>query len=272
MKIAVFLGPTLPVREAQRLLQAMYLPPVAQGDVLRIMAQAPDAIAIVDGYFERVPAVWHKEILWAMSEGIPVFGASSMGALRAAELHEFGMVGVGTIFQQYLSGELDADDEVAVAHASADEGYRCVSEAMVNIRATLSRAESEGVISSGVRVALEQLAKVEFYPDRHYALLFENARRANLPERELAELRGWLPRGRVDQKRLDAVALLTTLPALIGPPGQSPRSRFRFERTDAWEVAKESASNLTALSDIASESRLLAHAGLNAPRASGQRT
>ena len=63
-------------------------------------------IGVIDGYFEVVPTVWHKEILWAMSQGIHVYGAASIGALRAAELAEFGMNGVGQIYQQYRSGEL----------------------------------------------------------------------------------------------------------------------------------------------------------------------
>ena len=62
------------------------------------------------------------------------FGASSMGALRAAELHTFGMRGVGEIFERYRDGVLEDDDEVAVSHASADHAYRELSVAMVNLR------------------------------------------------------------------------------------------------------------------------------------------
>ena len=49
------------------------------------------AQVIVDGSFQWTPAVWHKEILWAMGRGVHVFGAASMGALRAAELDGFGL-------------------------------------------------------------------------------------------------------------------------------------------------------------------------------------
>src|SRR5262249_25016326 len=144
MKIIVFLGPTLPVAEARRVLAATYRPPVSQGDVLRASRERPRAIGIVDGYFEHVPAVWHKEVLWALSQGIHVFGAASMGALRAAELSSFGMVGVGRVYEAFERGELEADDEVAIAHAAAEDGYRPLSEAMVNIRATLGAAARGG--------------------------------------------------------------------------------------------------------------------------------
>ncbi|HEY0580591.1 MAG TPA: TfuA-like protein, partial [Chloroflexota bacterium] len=98
MTVYVFVGPTLPVDEARAVLEATYLPPVSQGDVYRAARAGARAIGIIDGYFERMPAVWHKEILWAMAEGVHVFGSSSMGALRAAELAPFGMTGVGDIF------------------------------------------------------------------------------------------------------------------------------------------------------------------------------
>ena len=83
MTCIVFLGPSLPLHEARRILPATYRPPAAQGDVYRAALERPWGIGIVDGYFERVPAVWHKEILWALQQGIHVFGAASIGALRA---------------------------------------------------------------------------------------------------------------------------------------------------------------------------------------------
>ena len=135
--VAVFLGPTLPRDEACAVLDAEYLPPAAHGDVLRAVRRGFRVIGLVDGVFERVPAVWHKEILFALSEGVHVYGAASMGALRAAELGAFGMHGVGAIHRAYAEGALEDDDEVAVAHGGAEDGFRPLSDAMVDIRATL---------------------------------------------------------------------------------------------------------------------------------------
>lgn len=143
MSTYVFLGPTVTVTDAKRILDATYLPPVRLGDVYRVVSRhAARAIGIVDGYFQWTPAVLHKEILWAISQGVHVFGAASMGALRAAELAPFGMHGVGRIFQAYRDGHLHSpddglfedDDEVAVVHGPCEIGYRGASEAMVNIR------------------------------------------------------------------------------------------------------------------------------------------
>ena len=84
MGIFVFVGPTMGVEEARNILDATYLPPASQGDVFRLVATS-DArvIGIIDGHFNEVPSVWHKELLWAMSQGIHVLGAGSIGALRA---------------------------------------------------------------------------------------------------------------------------------------------------------------------------------------------
>ena len=101
--IVVFVGPTISSDDCRAILTAEYLPPASQGDVYRATLLRPFAIGIIDGYFEQVPSVWHKEILWALAQGIHVFGSASIGALRAAELEAFGMRGVGAIFAALLS-------------------------------------------------------------------------------------------------------------------------------------------------------------------------
>ncbi|HYO73072.1 MAG TPA: TfuA-like protein, partial [Archangium sp.] len=159
MKVVIFAGPTLSAEEGRRELDAVYLPPAAQGDLYRAALGKPVAIGLIDGYFERVPSVSHKEILWAMKQGVHVFGAASMGALRAAELAAFGMEGVGEIHEAFASGALEDDDEVAVVHADAEEGYQPLSEAMVNIRATLQAAQGARVLGEETRLSLEQCAK-----------------------------------------------------------------------------------------------------------------
>ena len=237
MTVYVFVGPTLSPAEARRELDAVYLPPVSEGDIYRLMRSEPEAIGIVDGYFERVPAVWHKEILWALSRGVHVFGSASMGALRAAELAPFGMEGVGEIFAAFRAGALEDDDEVAVAHGLADSEYRAISEAMVNIRPTLAKAQAAGVLSATSRRALERIAKVLFYPDRSYPLIVRKAREQGLPASELSAFHDWLPSGRVDQKREDALAMLRTIRARLAT-GLGPKEvRFTFEHTIYWDAA-----------------------------------
>jgi hypothetical protein len=209
MTTLVYVGPTLPAAEVLRLLPAAtVMPPAAVGDVLRATRRrGVTRIAIIDGYFERMAAVWHKEILVALAKGIAVWGAASMGALRAAELAPFGMRGVGHIYRDYARGALVADDEVAIAHLPAEYGYQATSDALVNIRFGLARAVKQRIIDEPTRARLVELARSRFYRDRSWSQLFDDARRAGLAVEDLAR---W---PRPDRKADDARMLLRALRA-----------------------------------------------------------
>jgi hypothetical protein len=190
---------------------------------------------IIDGRFDQELAVWHKEVLWALAHGIRVYGAASMGALRAAELAAFGMVGVGPIFEDYRQGVLEDDDEVAVAHEGSEGGFRPLSEAMVDIRATLLRAEAEGVIGAPTRERLISAGKALFYPQRSLAAVL--AAEPD-PTRETLQLRRWLresPTAPVAQKRQDAEAVLRRVVADAATfDAGRPTATFDFAYTEAW--------------------------------------
>ena len=253
MSVYIFVGPTLPVAEITALLDAVCLPPVAQGDVYRAAVSRARAIGIVDGYFDGMPAVWHKEILWAMSQGIHVFGSASMGALRAAELHTFGMRGVGDIFAAYKAGDFEDDDEVAVVHGPAAIGYPSLSEPMVNMRATLAEAERRGIISGATQERLVESAKAMFYQDRSWERLLSEAVVARAGEDELQRLRDWLPTGRIDQKRRDAHAMIVAMRDFLAPDPPPMQAPFRFEWTDMWEISTQSAPARNIVDDASEE-------------------
>ena len=237
MSIIVFTGPTLPPDAAKKILEADYRPPVSEGDVFRAVQDAPRAIGIIDGYFENVPSVWHKEILHAMSKGIWVFGSASMGALRAAELAAFGMIGVGATFEAFRDLILEDDDEVAVIHGPRELGYPALSEAMVNIRRTLSDAFAEGTISASLRQILESVAKELPYRRRSFQAILAIAANLDVDAGELARLESWLPSGRVDQKREDAVLMLKAMREHTKAKAGALEPSFHFEHTTLWEKA-----------------------------------
>ncbi len=239
MTTYVFCGPTISASDAGKHLDAEFLGPAAQGAVYRISLERPDAIGLIDGYFDTVPSVWHKEILWALSQGIHVYGSASMGALRAAELTRFGMVGVGTIFDRVASGELEDDDEVAVSHGAADTGYRAGSEAMINLRITLERARDQSVVTAEVAEALIRLAKNAFYAERSWPALLAEGARSGAPDTEISALRAWLPSNAVNQKRLDAIAMLQRMSAREDESRAPFAPGFTFEHTVAWETVRQ---------------------------------
>jgi len=207
MTTLVFVGPTLPADEARACLPgATILPPVAVGELLALVKRRGlRRIAIIDGYFERMAAVWHKEILVALERGIAVWGAASMGALRAAELAPFGMIGVGAIYRAFARGELVADDEVAVAHLPGELGYRCVSDALVNLRDGIARAP---MLTAPTREKLVELARARFYRERSWDRLIADARAAGVSKKQLDGLAAW---PKPDRKAEDARLLLKRL-------------------------------------------------------------
>ena len=236
MSIYVFLGPSFAWEDATRILEATYLPPVRAGDVLAVTRRQATAIVIIDGFFEQVPSVRHKEILYALSLGIPVFGSASMGALRAAELHTFGMQGIGEIFEQFRRGDLEDDDEVAVSHGPRESGYRLLSEAMVNIRAGLQLARARGTISATTFEALLASAKRRHYDERSWRMLRSDGEALGLPENELDALLALVADERPNLKRDDAAKLLRFVAKSReqGIPRHEPG--FEFLATEHWEL------------------------------------
>jgi hypothetical protein len=225
-KAIMFVGPSL--IGARGLVPASIdvRPPAQCGDVLAAVEDGAYIIGIVDGYFETRPAVWHKEILFAMNQGIRVFGAASMGALRAAELHSCGMIGVGQIFEAYRSGRIDRDDCVAVSHAPAEMGYINLSESLINMQATLANAIMDGIIDVDQHIQLSEIAQALFFKERTWDELFRRAVGQKMPRAAAAEIKAWVAQNRVDVKAQDALELRDRMVAEIDNfvAGAFPRS------------------------------------------------
>jgi hypothetical protein len=204
----VFLGPSLRRHEAEQILAADFRPPAARGDIYSLIATGIKTIVLIDGVFHSAPSIWPREILDALGEGIEVLGASSMGALRAAELHRFGMVGHGTIFQWYRDGAIDGDDEVALWHGPEEMDYCTLSEPLVNIRATLGNAARDGCLTNDQVRELLDYSKRAHYPERSYPNLLECPASKRWSERDRTTLRRYIATKTVDQKRADAIGVL----------------------------------------------------------------
>lgn len=218
MRVIAFAGPSLPPGDRGEYAGVEWRPPVEAGDLLRLHRERPGTICLIDGYFDHRPAVRHKEILLLLSQGVRILGASSIGALRAAEMAEFGMIGVGAIYRAYASGRLTRDDEVALVHGPAEWNWRAMSVPLVDVRATLCRALREKALAAADARALLRTAAATHYVERSWEELVETA---PLPAATLARLKVWLAAGQVAQKRIDARACLAA--AMARRPARQPR-------------------------------------------------
>ncbi len=163
MKPVVFLGPSLARSEASRILDADLRPPVKRGD-LPALEEDIDVIAIIDGVFMGEAAVGHREIVDKLRSGVKVYGSSSMGALRAAELQDFGMIGIGRIFDRYSKGEIEGDDEVALIFNP--ETLEPLSEPLVNMRLNLEEAAKRGLLEGREAAQVVSCLKAIYFPKR----------------------------------------------------------------------------------------------------------
>jgi len=243
----VFLGPTLPQAEAAALLPASVRPPARRGDIYRAVAEGYTTLVLIDGEFHGSPSVWQREIADALAEGTVVHGASSMGAIRAAELHSFGMIGHGKIFEWYRDGAIVADDEVALGYGPPELGYPALSEPLVNIRATLQAATPD-VIAPEERDQLIEFIQGLYFPERSFAALIERSPAAEWPAERRHRLAQFLPQGRIDQKREDAVVALTAVATNMfkrrPPKGEADMERrWRRERLVAEGLIPEGKLN-----------------------------
>lgn len=229
MKTCIFAGPTLHgvaiAPEIER------FGPAVMGSVFRAVESGYRRIGIVDGCFGDVPAVWHKEILFALSSGVEVYGASSMGALRAAEMHPYGMVGIGTIYRLYRSGRWVDDDEVAILHAPEYLAFSPLSEAMANVRFTLRALRHRARIDPQLEHALLRHMKSLHFSQRTRDALAGEAARMRGRACAVRLLRQFAAEY-VDVKCSDARTLVA---ALHGQYARAtPRPSWRFPATRHW--------------------------------------
>jgi Uncharacterized conserved protein len=205
LPIAVFLGSSLKIDEARKILDADYYPPISKGDIYRIMASGVETIILIDGVLHRERGVWQREICAAINAGIKVYGASGVGALRAAELQTFGMKGCGQIFEWYRDGIIDGDDEIWLTYGDASDNFCPISEPLVNIRYTLLNAVKDGFLTTEQAEELISFAKKLYYPDRSYQQLLKSPILQQLSPVALADLTTYLITKQVDLKKLDAM-------------------------------------------------------------------
>ena len=210
-KVVVFLGPSLDTESAKNLLDADYRPSASRGDIFKAVQEGAGIIGLIDGVFFQACAIAHREILYALEEGVKVIGASSMGALRASELDLYGMEGVGRIYELYKSGVLVSDDEVALLFDP--ETFKPLSEPLVNIRHNLELAEDKGIITKEVEEKILKVAKSLYYPERDYEIILSMAEEElNL---DLKRLKKFLREERRDLKREDAIAALKRIKEIM---------------------------------------------------------
>lgn len=215
VKIIIYTGLSLSFDEAKEILdshddvEVIYKRPIKRGDLGHDIKENPDIIGIIDGVFHQNSSVGHKEILNVINKGITVVGASSMGALRASELDTLGMTGIGYVYEQYATGKVASDDDVAVMLDS--ETLEALSEPLINMEYVFENAVSENIITENQKDELIKIAKSTFYPKRNYSQTLNSSSLDNETKSKLIDF----IRRSVDIKKEDAKELITYIANMI---------------------------------------------------------
>ncbi|MFI5501001.1 TfuA-like protein [Nocardia asteroides] len=164
--IHVFTGPTLSREDSLLKCEGIVARrPIRHGDLFADSIQPGDVVVIIDGVYHQARALRHKEIMYAMARGVAVLGAASIGALRAAELADVGMIGIGVVYEAFRRGLLEDDGEVAVAQAD-DNSDRALSWPLVTLREALRLAVCEQVLDEAHAADLLVSLRSVFYAQR----------------------------------------------------------------------------------------------------------
>lgn len=136
-----------------------------RGDIPQVLQSRTreGVLAVVDGYFHLENlSVAHLELRYALKRGWSVWGLSSMGAIRAAEMHHMDVRGWGRVFETYRDDPDFRDDEVALLH-EPNPPYRESTEPLVHIRAGLAGLVAQGTIDAAdERAILDHLMSLWF--------------------------------------------------------------------------------------------------------------
>ena len=215
VKIIIYTGLSLSFEEAREILdsyddvEVIYERPIKRGDLGQALKKNPDIIGIIDGVFHQNSSVGHKEILNVINNGITVVGSSSMGALRASELDSLGMIGIGYVYEQYATGKVASDDDVAVMLDS--ESLEALSEPLINMDYIFTNAVNENIITQDEKDELIKIAKSTFYPKRNYS---QTLNESDLDDETKGQLINFI-RTSVDIKKEDAKELIKYIKNMI---------------------------------------------------------
>jgi hypothetical protein len=141
LKLVVFAGPTRP--ELTRGENIGVRPPARGGDLLPFTNRRDHVLILADGMFWHSPAVTHYELLTVLGSGVLIIGTASMGALRAAELRNWGMIGAGASYRAILRGIVIDDAELAVG--MDPYCFQSFTIPLIGVRNALARAAEHDI-------------------------------------------------------------------------------------------------------------------------------
>lgn len=185
--------------------EVTFLPPIKRGDLKHI--KSGTAVLILDGYFASKLAIPPLECIQALRGGVKLYGASSIGALRASELYPVGFYGIGRVYQGLVRNIIYKDSDLLCSYCATTGVESSVS--MVHLKYVLYKlAKKEQLFSQkDIQNKILNLSENIYWPERTLDNLIDVAS-STLSGPALDRLKLSLQDKALHPKRLDALHAL----------------------------------------------------------------
>jgi TfuA protein len=185
--------------------QLTVAPPVKRQDLYTDFENGHRIFLIADGEFHQNLAITSGEILDVIRSGGLVLGSSSMGALRASELSEFGMIGIGKIYNFISACTVFRDDWLG--HLFDPSTFEMSTLPFVELLFVIEKFVPEPINKLGNRI--QDLFNVRFdsltLEESLRIVNYLNLKQSSKIEAEINQL---FSGKKISQKRADAIEML----------------------------------------------------------------
>ena len=230
MKIRIFSGLSLSKDQALEIIPtAEFYQPVRKGDIEQSIRDQVHCCILIDGVFLRGPSVTPGEIHDALNVGMRVYGCSSMGAMRAAELEDYGMIGVGKIFEEIKSKPYFRDDYLG--QTFSESGLDTFSIPFIDLRLSCEMLLDMGRLSKDQYDIITFEFESLHFSNRCIPELFQVLKRKHGKDAKVVQVVQKLPELFKSTKEADALMTLEQV-------------KEDLEVINAWNVQKLSSLSL----------------------------
>jgi hypothetical protein len=210
MRIVGFAGPSRPRSRHRLPVPVDWHGPAGRGDLDRLAAGSGDHVLLIDGLVVRGYAPSPTECARLISRGATLWGASSIGAIRAVELAPLGMRGYGWVYARLRDRSITWDDELVAVLDSRT--HRATTVFLANVRYGLERANRRNLVTGELADRLLLDLRAIHFSERSAAAVEGVLARRGVPRSLWETLLG----PGADIKRIDAAGLVRQLSLAIG--------------------------------------------------------
>ena len=218
----VFAGPSVRALRPEARRRLDIRAPARRGDLEALRAETrPGYVLLIDGVFGASMAATPTECRHLLEDGWGLWGASSIGALRAAELWSIGMVGIGEVYLQFRLDPVPSDGDVAVAYHP--DSHEELTVSVVQLRA-LARALAIGGFDAALVDTMFDVGSEIYWCERTWERLWDAWRSLGSDAaRAMEEARAWAAVPACHPKVRDANLAVESLLTAIDDVGPSSR-------------------------------------------------